>query len=770
MSNPLAEIYANDADLAILGGIATFASVGVYLVLRRILIAVQRRRVEPDAYLSEGNLPEEVSWDWESPVDLATEPASSSQVAVPSDTADLDVRPQDANYLQFGVRIEYFDVISEACESSSAAQTDAFASATNIPQSGRLATSIREIAGYVHRQVAAILAALSSPVLRALSRMPTQLALAKRGTRICGSAWDQLGHKAPPRKVAQLADPAHRDLNVTGQRGGFSLDPDPTIATASPPRVRKRIGLVPRLGVGAICLAVPLSYAMTRQSWVESAPAISRAQGTSVALPSPDLTAARAQLGAASAQATAAKELAGQEHGAAEGERARSAALQGALIESRKQIDALRTSMAAADNAYEERLRNELAAARTLDALRRIAGDARTLLREATNYVFMEMPAGHRERQRAGSLTRDLSRSRAQIEQLEAEAAEDRAKAKASLAQASGMLDDERRKSEHLRGALAEVKLSNAELAERADAAEQERTGAVTARERVEQTATETAQALARARAAAASTREELKKARLERDTTEQERTRAVSARERAEQTATETAQALARERAAAASTREELKKARLERDAAEQERTRAVLARERAEQTATETAQALARERAAAASTREELKKARLERDTAEQERTRAVSARERAEQTATETAQAVARERAAAVSTHEDLDKARRERDAARALLVGVARLKEALDKQREVTVSLARDLAAARTDNDRLRAERRSAQIERPLKPRSGRAAAATGRVKAVSQKIARSKVRNPSRITQVRSLTLPYSLRPRRATLE
>ncbi|TIP54360.1 MAG: hypothetical protein E5X55_39170, partial [Mesorhizobium sp.] len=67
-----------------------------------------------------------------------------------------------------------------------------------------------------------------------------------------------------------------------------------------------------------------------------------------------------------------------------------------------------------------------------------------------------------------------------------------------------------------------------------------------------EQTATETAQALARERAAAASTREELKKARLERGTAEQERARAVSARERAEQTATETAQALARERAAA--------------------------------------------------------------------------------------------------------------------------------------------------------------------------------------------------------------------------
>ncbi|WP_287395386.1 hypothetical protein [Mesorhizobium sp.] len=702
MSNPLAEIYANDADLAILGGIATFASVGLYLVLRHIHIAVQRRRLKSDVSEGGSDLPEEeeVSWDWESPVDLATEPASSSQVAVPSDTADLGIRRQDANSLRFGVQIEYFDVISEACESSSVTQTNAFASATNIAQPGRLATSIREIAGYVHRQVAADLAALTSPV-RALSRMPTQLALAK--------------------------------------------DPDPTTAMASRPRVRRPIGLVPRFGVAAICLAVPLSYAMTRQNWVESAPAISRVQGnanpsrpielpasaaldvrgpaqgderTSVELLSPDLTAARAQVGAAAARAAAARELAGQEHQAAEGERARSAALQRALLKSRKEIDALRTRVAAADRVRQEQLRNELAAARTVDALRRIAGDTRTMLREATDYVFTEMPAAHLERQRAGSVARDISRAQAQIEQLEAEAAEDRAKANASLAHATGMLDDERRKSEDLRGDLGEVKRSSAALMERADAAEQERTDAVTARQRVEQTAAETEGALAR-------------------------------------------------ERAAAVSIREELKKARLERDAAEQERARAVSARKRAEQTATETAQALALERAVAVSTREELKRTRLERDAAEQERARAVTARERVEQTATETAQALARERAAAVSTHEDLEKARLERDAARALLVGVARLKEALDKQREVTVSFARDLAAARADNDRLRAERRSAQIE---PPRAGRAAAAAGGVKAVSQKTARSKVRDPSRIARVRSLTLPYPLRPRQATLE
>ncbi|MER8750518.1 hypothetical protein NKH57_14750 [Mesorhizobium sp. M1050] len=649
MPNYLAEIYADDAEIAVLGAIALLASIGIYLVLRRIVIGVQRRRrLKPDADLSEGISypPGQAPWDWQCPVDPATERVPSSQLAALSDTAHPNVRPSNANYQQFGVRVEHFDASSEACARSSMAQTRAFASAT--PQSGRLATSIREIADYVYRQAAVNFAALSEPVLWILSRAPTQLAFAERGKRISGSgsAWDQLR-----RKAAQSVNPAHRGLKTTAQTGRSSLDPDPAIATASPSRVIRPIGLVLRLGA-AICLAVPLGYAMTRQNWIERAPAISPAQGhanpepsrsfelpasaalgmhgpaqgdgrTSVELLNSDLKATRAQIGAARAQAAAARELAGQEQRAAEGERARSAALQQALLDSSKQIDALRATMAAADNAREERMRNELAAARTLDAFRRIAGDARTLLRETANYVFVEMPAAHLERQRSERLARDLSRARAQIEQLEIETAKDRAKAKVSLAQASGMLDEERRKSADLRGDLAKVKLSNAALVKRADAAEQGRTGAVTARERAEQTAAETARALDR---------------------------------------------------------------------------------------------------------------------------------------------------ERAAAVSIHEDLDRVRRERDAARALVAGVADLKTALDKQREAAATLARDLAAARADNDRLRTERPSAQIEPPLRTRSARAAAATGQVKAVSQKTARSKVRNPSRMTSVRSITLPYSLRPRQATLE
>ncbi|RRH98033.1 hypothetical protein EH240_19730 [Mesorhizobium tamadayense] len=683
----------NNADLAILGGMTILVLVGIYLVVRRILIAVQRRRPKPNAYLSEySSVPiEEAPWDWEGPVDLATEPASS-QAAVPSDTADRDVRPQHANYRQFGVRIEHFDILSEilseACENSPGGLPDAVASTTNI-------------------------------------------------------------------------------------------------ATASPPRVRRPIGLVSRLGLATICLAVPLGYAMTRQNWVESAPASSQAQDhpdlsasaaldmrgqargdarTGVELLNPDLTATKAQVEAALAQAAAARELAGQEHREVEGERARNASLQSALLESRKQIDALRASMAAADKAREERLRNELAAARTLDAMRRVAGDARAVLGETINYVFTQLPAAHLERQRTERMARDLSQARAQIEQLEAKAAEDRAKAEASLAQASGMLDEERRKSEDLRGDLAEIQQSRAAAA---DTTERERTGAATARARADQTAAETAQALARERAATASIREDLNKARIERDAAEQERTKAVSARDHADQTAAETAQALVRERAATASIREDLNKARLERDAAEQERAKAVSARDRAEQTAAETAQALARERAATASARGDFNRARIERDAAEQERTKAVSARDRVEQTAAETAQALARERAATASTQEDLNKARLERDEARELL---GQASEALDKQREATVSLARDLAAARADNDQLRADRRSAQIEPPLKPRTGRASAGTGQVKAVSQKTTRSKVRNPSRVTRVRSITLPFSLQPSHSTLD
>ncbi|WP_245461833.1 MULTISPECIES: hypothetical protein [unclassified Mesorhizobium] len=637
MPNYLAEMYANDVNLAILSAVVTLASVGVYLVLRRILAAVRRRRL---AAFDEGRSGiAEASWEWESPAGLVAGPASS-KAANPLHAVGLNVRAQNTNYSRFGVRIEHFAATSEPSGCSSVVETGA--PAPNRVQSGRLAASIS--------------------------------AIAERGKRICGSAWNQLRHKASPPKIAPLAYDADRGLNFTAQL----RDPDPAMAPASNPVVRRPIVLVSRLGLAAICLAAPIGYA--RQIWVESASAISQTQDqahrdlsrplgfqASAELLGPDLTANQAQTGTDRAQAAAARQLADQEHRAAEGERARSAALQGALLEASKQIHTLRASMAAADDAREERLRNELAAARTLDALRRIAGEVRTMLSEAASYVLKEMPAAHLEQEQAQRQAHDFSQARVQIEQLETEAAKDRATAKASLAQASGILDDERRKTELLRGDLAEAKLANAALMKRTAAAERERTDAVTARQQVERTAADT-------------------------------------------------------------------------------ERT-------------------LARERAAAAAAVEELKEARIERQAAELERAKAVSAKERAEQAATETAQALARERTTAVMNREDLDRARIEREAAaQALLVRVAKLQEALDEQREAPVSLARDLAAARGDNDRLRTERRSAQIEPPLKPRSGRAAAS--QVKAVSKKI--GKVRNPSRMTRVRSITLPYSLLPRHVT--
>ncbi|TIR48393.1 MAG: hypothetical protein E5X28_11095, partial [Mesorhizobium sp.] len=177
-----------------------------------------------------------------------------------------------------------------------------------------------------------------------------------------------------------------------------------------------------------------------------------------------------------------------------EEERARSASLESALAETRKQIEVLKTSMAAADDASEERLRNELVAARTLEALRWIAQDVRARISETIDHVFIQMPAARLERERTEQMARDLAQARAQIEQLEAKAAGDRAKAEASLAQASGMLDEERRKSEDLRGDIAEMEQSKAAIA---DTAERERTGAAATRARVEQTAAKKAQALA---------------------------------------------------------------------------------------------------------------------------------------------------------------------------------------------------------------------------------------------------------------------------------
>ncbi|RUZ50694.1 hypothetical protein, partial [Mesorhizobium sp. M7A.F.Ca.CA.004.05.2.1] len=93
MPNYLAEMYANDVNLAILIAVVTLASVGVYLVLRRILAAVRRRRL---AAFDEGRsgIADEASWEWESPAGLVAGPASS-KAANPLHAVGLDVRAQN---------------------------------------------------------------------------------------------------------------------------------------------------------------------------------------------------------------------------------------------------------------------------------------------------------------------------------------------------------------------------------------------------------------------------------------------------------------------------------------------------------------------------------------------------------------------------------------------------------------------------------------------------------------------------------------------------
>ncbi|RUU03185.1 hypothetical protein EOD10_35620, partial [Mesorhizobium sp. M7A.T.Ca.TU.009.01.3.2] len=211
MPNYLAEMYANDVNLAILIAVVTLASVGVYLVLRRILAAVRRRRL---AAFDEGRsgIADEASWEWESPAGLVAGPASC-KAANPLHAVGLDVRAQNTNYSRFGVRIEHFAATSEPSGSSLVTG----APAPNSVQSGRLAASIS--------------------------------AIAERGKRICGSVWDQLRHRASPPKIAPLAYAADRGLNFTAQMG----DPDPAMAPASNPVVRRPIVLVSRLGLAAIC-------------------------------------------------------------------------------------------------------------------------------------------------------------------------------------------------------------------------------------------------------------------------------------------------------------------------------------------------------------------------------------------------------------------------------------------------------------------------------------------------------------------------------------
>ena len=72
MRDSYTEIYAGNADLAILGGIVAFGAIGVNLFFQRVLIA-RRARSQVDADLSEnGSDAEESRWEWEGAVDPAT--------------------------------------------------------------------------------------------------------------------------------------------------------------------------------------------------------------------------------------------------------------------------------------------------------------------------------------------------------------------------------------------------------------------------------------------------------------------------------------------------------------------------------------------------------------------------------------------------------------------------------------------------------------------------------------------------------------------------
>jgi hypothetical protein len=620
------------AGLVVLGGAAALVLIGVCLLLQRIVISTQRRRSSIQAYVKEVR-PEDDCWEWEEHSVRSMDEPVSSRSAVRRGAAGPGSRRGHSDRSKSGRRVEYFDMDIDGAE----APTDSLGSATEMSPSGRFAMSAREISRRV-RVPAGSLGRVRARIMTGLSRVQGQsVFLAERVARICEAAWDRLRVGAR-RVVAHLDNPARPEASA--RPGGSSRNTDPAIVTASR---RGRSGLLPRLGIATSCLALALFYtpgsrqaADTNISFSdpldEAHPDVSGSVEavTTAAIPErrppatdrtdlevrgADPAVVRAQVEAARAEAAAAREIAERERKLAEAERARSATLQEELLASRRRADA----EGRADDARVERLRNELAAQRALDAIRGVAGDSVTQLRELATYVAVEMPAARRERQRVAGLARNLSQSRAQAERLAAEATE----ARASLAEASGFLDTARRESERLRGELAETKRSNGALAARADAAE---------------------------------------------------------------------------------------------------------------------------RERAVAAATKD------------------------RAEQAAVETERALTAERVAASSVREELEKARRERDTARAASGQIAaKLQEALDAQREVTAALARELAAARQDNDRLSAER-SVSLEPVPRPRPRPATADTGEVKPVSQRIARRDTRDVTRVTRLRAITLPYSLRPTRPAVE
>lgn len=686
----LAELYANHADFLLLGGMAMLAATGIVLLLRRMFGALRDLRSRKiDAYLGDVIADsEEESWSWEGPIDAAAETRSPSRPLGSAGVSGPVVQPGHAGHAGSGEEIEFFDLLEEAPGGPSVA--DDRVAAKQTPPFGRLAKSFGGILRRVGRVAAHAFVFLRIAATAALGRVPSPVAVARRGWRATAAVLTRVQREITPRDAALfgIPRPGHRLMAAQASRSTSTLR-----SMLSPGTIRRQFGPAPRLAVVALSLAVALGYASDGRQSVEadravaatpdrssidaSAFAIPRSQTApreARTLPRADTEAAWPELGAVRAQAAAATHPAEQRQPAPADASAGEQAMERALLASRHEVDALRADLAAAEKAGAARLRDALAADRTLETLRRMAGEARTLLGETPGLLLVEFPAAQLERRRVAGLARDLSLARARMERLEIETADARKRAQASLAQATGMLGEERRNAVRLQSQLAEARSSSAELAARAAAAEQERSDAIAAKDD------------------------------------------AINA-------AAEAKQVLARERASAASARDELDTAQIARDAAEKDRDRAVAAKQRAERAVADTQQQLGRERAAALLSQDDLKHMRLERD----------AARARGEQ--------------------------------------GPSRLQDALDRQREATIALARNLAALRAENERLRAERRSAAVDQPANPSGGRAATKrSDRASAVAVKVARNDLRKVARVTRSPLITLPDALLPRRPAVE
>lgn len=168
-------LFDQGASFALLVfGLTALAVVGVVLLLYRFADAAKRRRSKMATVPSEGQ-PEQASRAYP----VGSYEASSLAQPPQDPAAIMEIRLRDANHSLFMVLMDCCNMISEVGEGSSPADNAAFTHATNIRQSGRAAMSNTEIADHAY-QLAADLRPLSDPVVTAIRRVLTQLALAER--------------------------------------------------------------------------------------------------------------------------------------------------------------------------------------------------------------------------------------------------------------------------------------------------------------------------------------------------------------------------------------------------------------------------------------------------------------------------------------------------------------------------------------------------------------------------------------------------------------